>query len=369
MTRLLAVLALVAVAVSACSSSPPPEPSPSPSAPTTSPASDIGAPDDEHRVAVVVAPVPALRAAAAEVAARQLPALVDGIGDIRVVIADDEGAMPDLVRLFASEQYDLVCALGPGALDAVLGVARDLPSTRFCAAPVIAAEVPANVLAVDIRAEEMAFLAGVMAGAYAPDRPPLMVVGPGTHASARQQQAFRDGFASTSPPADVVPIIVGPVEDADEAVAAVEEHLRSGVSAVYAEAGEADVGVRTAAEAETARRAQVRATPEASEDPALSAPGTVLVVGGPSVLSLEEGAPVPEEVAYVVEIDWARAVVVAAERLTGTWEGGVVSIGLLEDALRFVDDDGAALPPAVRTRVEDTRAGIVDGRLTIGTQP
>ena len=371
MTRLLAAFALVALALTACSSSPRPTPTPSASASTVAPGPGTEQPVGDHRIAVVVAPLPALRAATAEVSARQLSVVVEGVGNVRVVTADDAGVMDDLVRLFAAEAYDLVCALGPGALDAVLGVARDLPSTRFCAGPVIATETPANVLAVDIRSEEMAYLAGVMAGAYAPDRPPVMVTAASTHASARQQQAFRDGFASTSPPEGVVPIIVGPLEDSDAVAAALEVHLRAGVSAVYTDAGEADAGAVTAAAAETARRKGAQATPdpEASEDPAAGAPAQVLVVGGPAVLPLEEGAPVPPEVAYVVEVDWAAAVVFAATELVGTWEGGVVSIGLLEDALRFVDDSGAAVPPAVRTRVEDTQAGIIDGRLTIGTQP
>lgn len=371
MTRLLAAFALVVLALTACSSAPRPGPTPNPSTSTAAPSPGTEQPSGDHRVAVVVAPLPALRAATAEISARHLPAMVEGVGDVRVVTADDPGAMDDLVRLFAAEEYDLVCALGPGALDAVVGVARDLPSTRFCAAPVIATEIPPNVLAVDIRAEEMAYLAGVMAGSYAPERPPLLVTAASTHASARQQQAFRDGFASTAPPEGLVPIIVGPVEDQAAVVEALEEHLRSGVSAVYTDAGDADVGVVTAAAAESARRQDLRATPSpgASEDPTTTAPTTVLVVGGPAVLPLEEGAPVPPEVAYVVEMDWAGAVVVAAMQLVGTWEGGIVSIGLLEDALRFLEDGGAAVPPSVRTRVEDTRAGIIDGRLTIGTQP
>lgn len=370
MTRLLAAFALVVLALAACSSTPP-TPTPSPSASSAAPEPGTERPIGDHRVAVVVAPVPALRAATAEISARQVPAVVEGIGDVRVVTADDPGAMDDLVRLFASEGYDLVCALGPGALDAVLGVARDLPSTQFCAGPVIATETPANVLAVDIRSEEMAYLAGVMAGAYAPDRPPVMVTAASMHASARQQQAFRDGFASTAPSEGVVPIIVGPLEDSGAVAAALEEHLRAGVSAVYTDGGEADLGAVIAAAAESARRTQAQATPdpEPTEDPTAGAPTTVLVIGGPAVLPLEEGVPVPAEVAYVVEMDWAQAVVVAARRLVGTWEGGVVSIGLLEEALRFREDGGAAVPPGVRTRVEDTRAGIIDGRLTIGTQP
>lgn len=371
MTRLLAALVLAALAaLAACTSTPQPSPSPTPTDAASVPSFEPEVPEPDRRVAVVVAPGPALRAAAAEVAARQLPSVVPAVSDVRVVTADDPDAMGDLVRLFASEGYDLVCALGPGALDSVLGAARDLPATRFCAAPVIATEVPDNVLAVDIRAEEMAYLAGVMAGVYAPDRPPVMVTAPTTHAPARQQQAFRDGFASTSPPAGVIPIIIGPVEDSDAARTAVTEHLRAGVSAVYADAGEADTGVVAAAEEEgQLRREEASETPapDASEPPTAGAPATVLVVGGPAVLPLEEGAPVPAEVAYVVDFDWARAVVVAAQRLVRTWEGGIVSIGLLEDALRFVEDGGDAVPPAVRTRVEDTRAGIIDGRLIIGT--
>jgi len=366
----MAAFALVLLLLASCTSPPQTDPSPNPSATTQPTVDDPDNPSVEYRVAVVVAPDPDLRAAAAEVGARRLASTVEGLGEVRVVAADRTAAMADLVRHFASEGYDLVCALGPGALDAVLAAANDLPAVRFCATPVIAGEIPGNVLAVDIRSEEAAYLAGVAAGTHAPEQPPVMMIGPASHASARQQQAFRDGFASTSPPEGVVPFVLGPVDDAEAAGAVLEEHLRAGVSVIYTDAGGADVGVREAAAAESERRAEARATPDpdATEDPSATAPTRVLVVGGPDLLLVEEGEPVPAAVAYVVEVQWDLAVRMAAEQLIAEWDGGVVSLGLLEGALRFVESDAGNVSPVVRTRVEDTGAGIIDGRLVIRPQ-
>lgn len=371
MTRKFAALAVTALLLTACTSTPEPDPTPSPTSTSTASVPDPDLPEADFRVAVVVAPSPSLRAAAAEIMARQLPTFVEGVRTVRAVTADSAVAMPDLVRLFASQEFDLVCAVGPGALDAVVPVANDLPATKFCAAPAIAPEVPSNVLAVDFRVEEMAYLAGVLAGVYAPAQPPVMLTGPGAHATARQQQAFRDGFASTSPPEGIAPIVIGPAEDAEAAAELLADHLASGVSVIYSDAGDADEGVRDAAVAESARRAEARATPDPDADPdqdpdpAAGAPVRVLVAGGPALLSLEEGTPQPPEVAYLVEIHWSRGVVAAARELVGTWEGGTISIGMLEDGLQFSEAGGGGVPLPLQTRIEDTMAGIIDGRLSI----
>lgn len=360
----LAVL-VVLLAVS-CTTTPVPEPSPTPSASVSVPAPDVDRPTPSVSAAVVVSPTPQLHAVAAEIAARRFGASLGDQGNVRVVAADGPEAMPDLVRFLAGEGHGLVCALGPGSLAAIRAVAADLPSTRFCATPVIASDVPDNVAAFDLRTEEAAYLAGVAAGAYAPDVAPVLITGPDAHAVARQQQAFRDGFASASSAEGIVPIVLGPVETAEEAVAAVEEHLVAGVSVVYTDAAAADAGVLAAAISENARRAEAREAPsEPAPSEAPVPPTDVVVIGGPDLQVIPEGEQVPREVAYVVATQWDQAVDTAVERLQGTWQGGIASLGLLEEALQFEEGPNTDLPEDVRIRVEDTRAGIIDGRVTI----
>ena len=244
MHRLTTLVVAVALLLVGCTtSSPDPSPSPSPTATTTAPTPSATTPPP-GRVAVVVAPEPELTAAAAEIGTRGVAGRMLDDGELRVVTADDRSFLPDMASFLAAEGYDLVCVVGAGAEAAVRDVAASSPSTRFCAAPARPDDMPANVLPIDLRVEELGYLAGIALAADGAGPETAVVASPTTWAPARVRAGFEAGLAAGGVASPTVRP-VGPVRDAEGAAEQVVGLLEIGVSAVLSLTGRFDATVRS----------------------------------------------------------------------------------------------------------------------------
>lgn len=332
---LLALLLLVGCTTSGpgpAAPSPTPEPSPAPLA--------SASPTDGLSVAVVLPPtglrteaeVEAAREAVEAMAARHRP----GLSSLRAVQPDAEAFTRDVVTVLAERGSQLVCVLGPGAGDAVLAVAPSFPRTRFCAFPALAepAEIPSNVLLVDLRVEELAYLAGAAAQLTSVSGPPGFVAGPTTYGVERQRAAFQAG-ANAVAGERVVPFMTPAAVDAETAEELAASRYATGLDTIYTRAGAADIGVRRAAAA---------------------AGG--LVIGSLLTLAGGPSSPAPATVLMATTEHPEVGLEVAVERALGEWEGGLASVGLAEDALA-VEAGGSDRYAAIAATVERLRGRIV----------
>jgi basic membrane lipoprotein Med (substrate-binding protein (PBP1-ABC) superfamily) len=356
--RRAAWLLLVAAVAAACTTSPPtPDPTgtATPRAPTTSPEE----PARNSRVAVVVSPSPEWEATTAEAGVRILARRLGDDAEIRVVVADDPTFVADIVGYFAAEDYGLVCALGPQAADAVRRIAATAPNTQFCAAPAVPDRMPGNALAIDVRAEEAAFLAGVAAATIAPGAPVGIVPSVAAHARGRQEQAVREALRHLGVTGGViVGGAVGTEADADAQAAAL---YSLGIGTVLALAGDADPGVVTAAAAAAAADETPTASPAptATETPAPAAPPRT-VAGSPALVADDESEPV------ILVIEWhlEEAIAVAVQRFLNGWDTTPVSLGLVDGVL-VVEVPSTPYADQVRPAVTTARDEIVAGTLSV----
>lgn len=338
--RLLVLLLVTLVAGACTASGPRPSPSPSPSPAVPSPAGTSAS--SGPRLAVVLPPASArppgerseLRAAVEELARRH----DDDLVGLRVVQPDTPTFVADTTALVAERGADLVCVLGAGSGAVVLEVAPAFPTTRFCATPAAAPaeEVPPNVLLVDVRVEELAFLAGAAARLAAPMAAPGFVAGEPEHAIDRQREAFIAGINAVAEE-PVTPYVGFPAGDADRAFELARAQFEAGAVVIYSAAGPGDAGVLRAATA-TDR----------------------FVIGPRATLAGDDG--IPAQVLLTVDTDPTVGVEVALRRALASWEGGRATVGLAEGAIE-VAAGAADRYRAVAGRIEELRRRIVDGDL------
>lgn len=337
--RIVALLVTAMVVLTGCTSSAPDDaassPTPAPSV-APSPTTRSGL-----RVGIVLPPPQRLAAVAEEQTrlelARSRRASGRDIVGWQVVQPDAPVFTTDVVTLLAEQDNDLVCALGPGAAEAVLAVAPSFPRTRFCVIPASLEPAPPNVLSVDLRVQETAFLAGAAAGAVSGDRPPGFVAASTGYAIDRRRRAFIEGMAAGGAQA-TAPFIAFPADDAETAEAFAADQIEQGVRVITTFSGSADAGVLAAAQAEGG-----------------------LVVGRLSTLAPDLGdAPPPSAVLMTLSERLDLAMAPVLEQATGEWRGGIVSVGLAEGALA-IGPGGSPRWPGISGIVgrlrDDIRAG------------
>jgi hypothetical protein len=371
--RCLVGLLLVVLAVVGCTSTPP-DASPSTAPPTAPDASSSTGPratPEPGRVAVVVSPEPAATASATAVGTRAAAGRLLGDTELRVVTADAPSFVTDLTSFFAADGYDLVCAVGPGAEEAVREVAPTSPSTRFCAAPARPDDMPANVLPIELRVEEVGYLAGLAMAADGGEGAAALVASRTTWAPRRMQAGLRAGLGAGGR-ADPEVRRVGPVADEDAVAEAVPPLLEGGVGGVLSWTGELDAAVRAQLEATpvvtptpptpspTATDAASPPPPAPSPSPSPSPPPDrfAALVAGPEARA--EGEPPADLVLAIVETHLEQAVALAVGRHLDGWDPEPVSVGLSDGAFRVSvgpSDRASAVAPAIGDAVAALRAG------------
>lgn len=373
--RMTLLVVLLAVLTACTTSSPEPVPNGSPTA--TEPTSTaVPSPTSPARIAVVLSPDPALTAAAAEIGVRSIANTLRDEAELRVVTADDVSFVEDLATFFAAEGYDLVCLVGAGAERAARLVAPTAPATRFCVTPSSATDLPGNVLPIDVRVEELGYVAGAALAADGVVGPVGLLSGRTTFEPARMQAGLQAGLASGGA-ADVTLQVVGPLRDEEATEEAVLDLLEVGADGVLSLAGALDAATRQvlveqpitpptddATDGATGDPTEEpEAPPDATATPTEAEPRFAALVGGPESRPEEDGAELPELLLLVLELHLEEAVAVAVDRHLGTWETAPASVGLADGAFRVdlgTSPRARAVADAVTGAVDALREGAVE---------
>lgn len=275
---------------------------------------------------------------------------VAGGRTVRVQVAEDPSFVRDLAEFFAADGHELVCVLGPGAAEVVRQVAPGAPGTRFCAAPVGGdGPFPDNVLPLDVRVEELAYLAGVALGTE-PDAGPVAALtrSPGGTPS-RVRTGLGAGMTATAPvPVDVR---VSAVAEGDVVGERARDLLADGARGLFGL-------VEPAALVDAVTSTPVGTpTPGDGPTPGPAAASAALVLQGPVADDLDR----PPELLAVVEVHLHAAVVVALQRHLESWDPTHTSIGVAEGAIVAVPNDRArtSVGPALTDAASAIRAGDV----------
>ncbi len=313
-----AVAAVVALALGlfACTG---PEPAEEPTPPTpletTTEPAPLGA-----NVGVVLPPRVGLSAAATERLEGDLARLADRFGpDLRsmqVLTPPAAEFAPDLAAVLTDRGTQLVCVIGPGALETVLAEVALHPQLRFCAAPVAEdTDLPAQVVGRDVRADELGWVVGTVAA--------LIGTGPVGFVDGSDELdavAFRAGLRAGVGDRELVEG-EGPAGDA------VEQVLAAGAGVVVLDPG---------ADAAAAVRLAAQRVP-------------VLVPAGSLGSSPDE-----EAVALSWRVRWDRLVAAAVEAHLGVEPAPPASLGVAEGL--FEVTLGPAAPPGAQAVLDDVRA-------------
>lgn len=384
--RRIAVLALVVLTsllAGACTSDGP-GPRPQPSASPTPAPSPTPGPVSGPRIAVVLPPPEVVGAEEIDVLRTEVESVgrefAEQIDEWRIVRPDGRRFVEDVVVLLADEGFDLVCTLGPGSGAAARAVAALDPRTRFCAAPAAPGELPTNLLEVDYRVEELAFLAGVAAAVRTDgDAPVGLIAGETPYRSAEQRIAFFRGVRSVTPDAPE-PLLAFPASDAERADELAAGLLDAGARVLLTIAGAADEGVldAVAAAAEAEQQAAdgvgtaeppagASPTPAPSPDPrrppvVIGASATLLPAADGADEEVEPGRSV--HVLATTRMHLTVGLRIAVQRLLEGWVATPVSLGMADKALSFEVGPGP-VPPALADRVEEGRQLIIDGEVDV----
>lgn len=384
MQRSLAALLGLALVVAACTTSPPdatPSPTPSPS-PTTSPTTpDLEATSPTAhvpgRVAVVIAPEPPLAAAAAEIGVRGAVSRLLGDVELRVATADSDMFVQDLAGFFTTEGYDLVCVVGPGAQAAVREVASTSPSTRFCAAPASPEGMPDNVLPIDLRVEELGYLAGVALAADGVSDPVGLLTADTTWGAQRLEAGLEAGLSAGGVEAPTVRA-AGPIRDGEAMVEQATALLEEGFEGMLSFAGSLDATVVSVVEEvpitvpdpspsptddSTDETTGAPPTETPTTEPTEAPPSFAGLVAGPEARPTEDGAPTSEQLLAILELHLEEAVALAVSRHVDGWDTAPASVGIADGAFRVNAGDGSrgrAVADVLAGAQEDLRAGEVD---------
>ncbi len=375
MQRSLAALAGLVILVAACTTTPPdasPSPTPTPASSSTAPDLDPTTPAP-GRVAVVIAPEPPLAAAAAEIGVRGAVSRLLGDVELRVATAESATFVADLAGFFTSEGYDLVCVVGAGAEVAVREVASTSPSTRFCAAPASAEGMPDNVLPIDLRVEELGYLAGVALAEDGMSGPAGLLTSRVTWSPDRLEAGLVAGLAAGGVESPNVRI-VGPIGDDEAMVDQVTALLEEGFEGILSLTGSLDATVVTvvdevpvvvpaASPSPTEGATGAGGTEPPSPQPTESEPSFAGLVAGPEARPTEDGAPTSEQLLAILELHLEEAVALAVSRHVDGWDTTPASVGIADDAFRVDVGDGSrgrAVADALAGALEALRAGELD---------
>jgi hypothetical protein len=265
---------------------------------------------------VVLPPRVGLGAAATERLESDLARLADRFGpdlrSVRVVTPPAAELAPDLAAVLTDRGTQLVCVLGPGALETVLAEVALHPELRYCAAPVTEdTDLPSQVVGRDVRAEELGRVVGTVAATVG--RGPVGFVGGSDELAAA---AFRTGLLAGLGDRELVDG-EGPAEDA------VEQVLAAGAGVVVLDPG---------ADGADAVALATQATP-------------VLVPAGSLGASADE-----EAIALSWRVRWDRLVAAAVEAHLGVDPAPPASLGVAEGM--FEVTLGPAAPAAADAALE-----------------
>ncbi|MDJ0948836.1 MAG: BMP family protein [Alphaproteobacteria bacterium] len=245
-------------------------------------------------------------------------------------------------RDFASKGYDIVFGHGFEFQAHFFKVAPDFPNTKFIVnkgAP--KPETPDNLLIIDIKEHQPAYLLGVLAAHLTKTKKVSGIAGFHYGTIIRIMEAFRDGVASVDPSIKVNVAYAGtwmdPVKGKEIALA----HIGEGADVVYAHASVTSLGII-----------------EAAKEKGVLAYGSVL----------DQNSVAPETVVAGSLYDFPVMFLDVGKSVKdGTFKGGAVSYGMAEGVVDITPFYGAAakLPADVKAKLEALRKDIKSGKFVV----
>ena len=267
--------------------------------------------------------------------------------------ADRESAL----RMFASRGFDLVIGTGFIFTDDVTLVAGEYPDVSFaCVDYALKTDaegrplpLPANLAALKFREEEGSFLVGALAALLSTTRQVGFVGGMDIPLIRRFEAGYRAGVAHVCPGCRVyvnyAGVTSGAFKDPGKGKELALAQYRRGADILFHASGTTGLGVFEAAR-ETGRLAI-----GVDSDQYHEAPGFVLS-------------------SMVKRVDNAVFRTIRAVQ-EGRFSAGVVSMGLGEDGVAWVDDanNRALIPDGVRDRLAAIREQITEGAIDVPKRP
>jgi hypothetical protein len=258
------------------------------------------------------------------------------LNDVRSLVPDASGFVPDLGRTLVERGTSLTCVLGEDAATVTRGLAERHPELRFCAAPVDAnVELPDTVRGIEVRAEEAGYLVGSGVAAAVADGGVGVALSGGDLPAAR----FRAGLLTALGDIEVEIAEVG-VDDEGT------PQLRDAVAELLAEQVELIV---------------VDGGPDAVAAVELAAATTLVAVPTP----LLAGGLATTSTVVSWRVHWDEVLDPAVAELLEEDGSGPWSVGTAEGALSA--NVGPAATPEVRRALQQARSALDAGEVELDT--
>ncbi len=242
-------------------------------------------------------------------------------------------------RDYARRGFKLVFGHGFEFQEAAAAVAPDFPGTVFITTS--GNTVRENVAPLRFMLEEATYLAGMAAALMSKSGVAGAVGGMAIPSVESTLLAFEAGATAVRPDFKVIKSYIGNWEDVGAAKEAAKAQIQQGADFLIHNADAAGLGVFQAAQG---RGVRVFGTNKNQND---IAPDVVLA-------------------SAVIDIPGAF-VQVASEVEKGTFQAGITKLGMAEKVVTFIVNPKLAseIPAATRTRLDETRSAIVEGRLKV----
>ena len=257
------------------------------------------------------------------------------------------------LRLLAAEHMDLVVGVGFIFTDDIAQLANEYPNVAFAGVDYSLATdkagnpipPPPNVAALKFKEEEGSFLVGAMAALVGGSKKVGFVGGMDVPLIWKFEGGYKAGVKAVCPDCTVISQYAGVTPDAFRNPGKGKEialnQYNQGVNVIYHASGATGLGVFEAA------RQTGKYAIGVDADQYAEAPGRVLS-------SMVKGI----DIAVFDMIKRAK---------DHTFKGGIYTFGLAQDGVRYVYDDNnrALIPDSVHARLEQLKADISAGRITV----
>lgn len=252
--------------------------------------------------------------------------------------ADSEAAARD----FANRGWELIFGHGFEFQAPFIRIAADYPKSFFIVnkgSPT--ANTPPNVLIIDIKEHEPAYLLGILAAKLSKANKISAIAGFDYGTIIRIMEAYKLGAKSVNPGVEVAINYAGTWTDPAKGKEIALAQIGRGVDVVFAHASLTNLGAFEAARERN-----------------------VLAIGS----VIDQNAVAPKTVVVGSQYDFARMFMSIGDRLkAGTLKGGSVSYGMSDGVLDITPFYGAAadLPADVRAQAEKVRQDIKDKKFIV----
>lgn len=245
----------------------------------------------------------------------------------------------DAMRSYAQKGYRLVFGHGFEYNEPAIEVAKDFPNTIFVSSS--GGQTAANVGAFRFYLEQGFYLAGYTAGLATKTGKVAMIGGDDVPSIRSTFKAFRAGAEAAKPGITVIEVFTGSGQDIAKAKQATLGAISEGADFVIHQANAAAQGVFDACKEKGVWAFGANLNQNDNASGAVVASATI--VAGPAFLNLAKSVK------------------------DGSFKGGIALMGMDQGAIDYVFNPAVQgkLAPEVVTAVEETRAKILSGELTV----